>query len=47
MTVMEVTNYKNYYIRVRDTMLPRPTPKQDYIMNYGERLPIITVECEI
>ena len=47
MTVMEVTNFKSYYVRVRDYMLPYPKLKQDYIVNYGERLPIISVETEV
>ena len=39
---------ERYYVNVCDLMgkvLPRPEPK--FIVNHGEILPIITVECGI
>lgn len=39
----------DYYINVKELMdknLPKPK-KKNYIVNYGEILPIITVECEV
>jgi hypothetical protein len=49
----------NFYINVNDEMkeeysspkciLPKPTPKSEptLIVNHGERLPIISVECDV
>ena len=41
----------DYYISVKETMenteLPRPKHKSKFIVNYGEILPIILVECEV
>ena len=41
---------KNYYVSVKDLMnktLPRPKHKSRFIVNHGEILPIITMECEV
>ena len=44
---MENINHE-YLIRVADYMkLPRPKHKSRFIVNYGEILPIILVECEV
>lgn len=39
-----------FYIMVKEYMineLPRPKHRSHFIVNYGEILPIITVECEL
>jgi hypothetical protein len=41
---------KDYYVSVKDLMtktLPRPTLKKTILVNDGEWLPIITMECNI
>ena len=41
---------ENYIISVKDLMikqLPRPNLKRTVIVNDGEWLPIVTVECEV
>ena len=41
---------KKYYVSVKDLMnktLPRPALKKTILVNDGEWLPIISVECEV
>jgi len=46
--IMEVTNFKDYYVKVADLMLPKPSRRKTiFVTGWNEWLPLVSVTTEV